>query len=363
MGGFGSALGDLLSGFHDVKRIDKEGFDWREERDHAEQLRRQQEEDYATKAATEASVGGVEDSELASMIPGQVNQARVMARARGAGLQQKSALADRAAYNAQVLQGIRGTQRLGEIGAKVEAAVPGREDTQQHQMDMLEQRLALAEREGTLDREMARTLADIRASKGGAGGAGKWAWDNETNGSVWVTPEQLTGAPPGKYSDVTTGRQGAAGASASQATTTLIDNADRALSRYEKLNSGWGRMVPAALSGPKAVAWDAYLTSLQTMAQMMGRTILGDNRVSDQDRVQYANAIGSTSQIINALDPTEARRRLDLLKELQTDYNSKYGGVPQTGGAPPPPGGALAPLRGAGGSSGRKYGVRPAGGN
>jgi hypothetical protein len=86
-----------------------------------------------------------------------------------------------------------------------------------------------------------------------------------------------------------------------------------------------GRFVPSAVSPTKAVAWDRYKSTLQSAAQMMGRKILADNRVSDQDRQAYAATIGVPSEWITALDPTQARKRLDLLKSLAGDYESKYG--------------------------------------
>lgn len=154
--------------------------------------------------------------------------------------------------------------------------------------------------------------------------AGKWVWDNESGTSVYKTNDEIKSAPPGRYADVTTGRKASEAGEAGKTMQTLIENADTQLKRYEELNKGARRFVPAQVDAEKYVAWNAYLNALQSLGQIFGRTVLADQRVSDQDRAVYSQAIGSTSQIVNVLDPSEARRRLELLKKLNEDYRGKY---------------------------------------
>lgn len=97
MSDWGTALKELLGGWNAVRRIDTEGFDWREQAKQQELARQQQQqqwqqgnEDWATKGAAEALVGGAPETEIPSMIEPTVNAGRVLARARGAGLQARS---------------------------------------------------------------------------------------------------------------------------------------------------------------------------------------------------------------------------------------------------------------------------------
>ena len=351
--GFLGGLTELLGGFAAKNQIDKDGFDWREKRqadqfarDRTVQVAGQEDEDRAVGQIADvlaAQEGEPDTSSIPREVLGADTKWRVQ-QALGKLPERKSrieASKSSALWNKQLLAG---DQRRGDITARAEAAVPGREDTQAHQTELLKTRLETMEKEGGLNREMARTLAELRAQ--GGGGGGKWAWNTEKNTSEWMTPQALAEAPPGMYTDVTSGRMRGKGAEAGEAAQTLIENADQQLGRYEASNQGMGRLVPAQMSPTKAVAWNAYLNSIQTLAQLMGRTVLGDNRVSEQDRIAYANAIGSTSQIVNMLDPAEARRRLDLLKRLQNDYNQKYG-ISRTSTLStqsPPAGSGAAPL-------------------
>jgi hypothetical protein len=174
--------------------------------------------------------------------------------------------------------------------------------------------------------------------QGGGGGARKPYWNVKEKRTDFLTNEEVGSVPQGTYTDVVSGRQSATSGQQGEATSTLISNLDDALKGYEATQGGLGRFVPSAVSPTKAVAWDRYKSTLQSAAQMMGRKILSDNRVSDQDRQAYAATIGVPSEWITALDPTQARKRLDLLKSLAGDYESKYGGGGQ-GGEPPPAGG------------------------
>ena len=106
MGGFLDGLKTLAGGWSDVRQIDKDGFDFREKRA-AQQAARDQDlqqyqqanEDWATKAATEADLGGAEPDAIEGMIPGNVNKALTLARMKGLGLQSKSALEAAKAQN------------------------------------------------------------------------------------------------------------------------------------------------------------------------------------------------------------------------------------------------------------------------
>jgi hypothetical protein len=103
MGGLMNGLSELLKGFNTVDRFKKEGFDYRQKeaaaqaaRDQELQKYQQQNEDWATKAASEADIGSPEGTDITSLIPSQVGdtvtRSRIAARAKGAGMQSKSYL-------------------------------------------------------------------------------------------------------------------------------------------------------------------------------------------------------------------------------------------------------------------------------
>jgi hypothetical protein len=190
--------------------------------------------------------------------------------------------------------------------------------------------------------------ANFRDASGpdGGGGAGKWAWNTETNSEEWVTPEKLNSAPTGLYTSSVSGRQAAGQQTNKDAMETITGNLDSALANYEATQQGGGRFIPSMLSPDKAVAWDRYQSALQSAGQAFGRKVLNDTRVSNEDRQAYAKTIGQTNEIMTMLDPTEARRRMNLLLQQEADYERKiaeYEAKHGRGGAPPPAGGGRTP--------------------
>lgn len=118
----------------------------------------------------------------------------------------------------------------------------------------------------------------------------------------------------------------------------LIGETENLLTRYEKSLTGLGRILPTK---DRVVAGDAYKSMLGSMAQLFGRKVLEDQRVSDQDRRVYTQALGVANELIATLDPTEARRRLVFLKQILGTLSPEEmgeggaagaGGVDATGG-------------------------------
>lgn len=122
MGGFLGGLADVLSGFYQVRRIDKEGFDWREKERQAELARQQQQqqwqqqnEDWETGAATDIALGAEPDTDISALLSDKVNKARVMARAGGGVAQSKPALESMRLNNRLQERAMQGDQRREQI--------------------------------------------------------------------------------------------------------------------------------------------------------------------------------------------------------------------------------------------------------
>ena len=123
--GFLQSIGTLLGGFNDVKQIDKDGFDFREQRRQADLARQQQQQeweqqnqDYSVKAGAEAAVGGMEEQDLAATLPMGLSQAEKKARiARiiGQSAQSKSNLEDIKTNRDLARQELLGSQRIHQI--------------------------------------------------------------------------------------------------------------------------------------------------------------------------------------------------------------------------------------------------------
>jgi len=343
--GFLDSIGTVLGGFNDVKQIDSDGFDFREKRRQADLARQQQQEqwqqentqfgnqqeDRAVNQVADVLAGSEgEEPDVNPLLAGieQSKRAFMLDRARGVSKERKSSLARQ----------------------KAESDFYLRSMTEGGQDKRLDKRLDVVKSEGDAnrgsregvagaDREVDWARIAAMMARGGQGGtARKPYWNVKEKRTDFLTNEEVGSVPQGTYTDVVSGRQSAMAGQQGEATSTLISNLDDALKGYEATQGGLGRLVPSAVSPTKAVAWDRYKSTLQSAAQMMGRKILADNRVSDQDRQAYAATIGVPSEWITALDPTQARKRLDLLKSLAGDYESKYGGGGQ-GGEPPPAGG------------------------
>lgn len=130
--GFMDGIRDVLGGFNAVKQIDSDGFDWREKRA-AQQAARDQEvqqyeqanQDYLTKAGSEAMIGGMPESEAGGVLPADLDPIRrkaAIARMVGQSAQAKSSLEDQKTYRDILRQDRVGQQRLDQIGAQGENA-------------------------------------------------------------------------------------------------------------------------------------------------------------------------------------------------------------------------------------------------
>lgn len=120
-----SGLNELLGGWNALRRIDTEGFDWREKAKQAELARQQQQEtwdqanqDWAATAGGEAAAGGATPEDIAGSMSGRVNNALTRARISGKALQSKSALAAQKAQTDAMLLGQRGAQAQADIEAR-----------------------------------------------------------------------------------------------------------------------------------------------------------------------------------------------------------------------------------------------------
>lgn len=76
----------------------------------------------------------------------------------------------------------------------------------------------------------------------------------------------------------------------------------------------------------KAVAQSSYKNLLNALAVPWGR-LLGDTRISDQDRTSYARSVGEPSFFLKEIAPDVARQRLSNLREVIADIRAKYGDV------------------------------------
>ena len=331
--GFLDGIRDVVGGFNAVKRIDDTGFDWREQdaaqqfaRDRQVEEARQQDEDRAVNQIADAYAGseGGQEPDVSPLLQGieQRRQKFMLDRARGVGKERKSALEEQKTYRDLARQQYANAGRIGAIEKTAEVKAPLQDDQQAAAMDRLERTLAAREREGTLDREMARTLAEIRRSGAGSGGARKPYWNVKEKRTDFLTNEEVGSVPQGTYTDVVTGRGQAN--SGDEGMNTIVQNLDDSLANYEQSQKGLGMLVPSSMN----VAWDRYRSALQSAGQIFGRQFLKDTRVSEQDREAYAKTIGQPSRWLTVLDPKEARRRLDLIKKM----SMKYPGIGESGG-------------------------------
>jgi len=351
--GFLDAIGDVLSGWPAVSMQDKYGPDWRQQRaakDFALQQQQAEEERNARefeRRQEEADIGGLAEAALAPgetpetlaayVPPGMSDVPRRMriSRALGRSAQAKSSLESQKAQSRYYEGLLRGEQRTGQITQTAEE----RRKTDEAKLAGVEGQKPSPRDEAAWAAAMARVAEAVAGRGGGGGGARKPYWNVAERRTDFLTNDELGAAPPGMYTDVTSGRQAFAARTTGEASGKIIKNLDDALTAFEATQQGLGRVTPASVLGipvgNKGVAWNRYNTALQSAGQMLGRKVLNDARVSNEDRIAYANTIGVTSQLIAEMDPTEARRRFDLLKALDQDYEAKYGAGGGGGGTPP----------------------------
>lgn len=197
MGGFLEGLKALAGGWSDVKQIDKTGFDFREKRaaeqaarDQLNQKYQQDNEDWATQAATEADLGGADEGAIASQLPAGVNKALTLARMKGLGLQSKSSLESTKLYNRQLLdaQKARDAQkRLDDQQAAAEELARIKEKIRANQPLSPREQAVITSNEGIAkDRNAAVVTAAATRGSGGGRGGGAPKWVNTDNGYGWM---------------------------------------------------------------------------------------------------------------------------------------------------------------------------------
>ena len=145
----------------------------------------------------------------------------------------------------------------------------------------------------------------------------------EGNPAVWNVPKTpgVTEFPTGsaRASDVAAERKAAVTATAPINTVeTLANQVDNALTKYEQ--SSWAHPVD------KVVAQSSYSNLLNALAVPWGR-LLGDTRISDQDRTSYSRSVGEPSIFMKEMAPQLARERLANLWVVLQDIRQKYGPV------------------------------------
>jgi hypothetical protein len=135
--GFADGLRELLGGFNAVRRIDQDGFDWREKDAQAELARGQQQaewgqsntafqqgqEDRGMNLASDIIAGGGSDKDAASALPAGIGEAQrkaLIAAALGKGKERQSYLRGQDAYNRRLLQGDKDAAAQGREEYKAE---------------------------------------------------------------------------------------------------------------------------------------------------------------------------------------------------------------------------------------------------
>ncbi len=328
MSGFLSGLGELLGGFNAQRRIDKEGFDWREKQQAAEferqrerELAGQQNQQFETsqnealsKQLADVAEGTPEGTDLESMIPAQVDQARrkfIASRAKGLQVQNKRQMAL-----------LTGGQRMGELDKRLQAQMAALQNTREFQAAQQEERLEAAQqgREYSADRAMERTLAMLQG-RGGGQGVGRWKPIERMNletGEVVVVDPATAAQHPELYGSPPTAAQKDR-AEASTAIVPAMDAAKEAAKRYLATGgaSKMGALIPGVAPFTDAgVAWEDYRGQLKLAASRLGRSIEGA-RMSDQDRAAYTEALATLNQAAAMAQPDAAIfARLERAKKL-----------------------------------------------
>jgi hypothetical protein len=220
MGGFLSGLGELLGGFNAQRRIDTEGFDWREKaaQEEAERQRTQQEWQQSDEDRTLSQMGDVlasqeGDPDLASvesMIPGQLDAGRKkwMAQvALGQLPERKSRIEANKAYSQYQRELLKGDQRRGDIearGAEAQELERLREENKrgrtlspadQAKLEMLERNAARADARASAGRANMREIAGMGTLRPLVDDEGKiYGFYNNRNGEYVPAEEGMAGA-------------------------------------------------------------------------------------------------------------------------------------------------------------------------
>jgi hypothetical protein len=99
---------------------------------------------------------------------------------------------------------------------------------------------------------------------------------------------------------------------------TLADQVESALTRFD--STSWVNPID------KAVAQNQYRSLLNALAVPWGR-LLGDTRISNEDRQSYAQSVGVPSIFLKDIAPDEAKTRLMNLRVVIDQIRQKYGPV------------------------------------
>ena len=164
-----------------------------------------------------------------------------------------------------------------------------------------------------------------------------WVWNNEANSPEYVSRKAQLDAPKGLYSDKVSGRQSGERAVRGEVMSELIKQTDVYITRYQKTLEGPRGFLPSWMDPEKYRDIDAVRSATGSLAQFFGRTVLGDYRVSDQDRPVYQNAIASLNEAVNIVDPDEILMRWENGKKLFEIYNQNFGGAGQRSEDPKSP--------------------------
>jgi len=331
MGDFLSGLGTLLGGGYARRRIDEDGFDFREQ-DAIEEWERQRKQQLAQQADENRALGQAADymtyaqdpseDDISALLP-QIDDERRLSALRG--VVGGKALQNKYNLKAMDILGRRDLEERRQRGRETLVGLRGDEQQELENLRHKNRAIMTPEEERRLDiLERMAGAAETRANRpvgglGGGLGVPRYTYDTKEKREVLITPDiqaQMM-AEPSRFVSNVTGRNLAGEESSGAAFNTLIQNADAALSRYEN-SSIWSPRE-------KVAAWSQYQSVIGSLGQMVGRGILMDQRVSQQDREVYANTIGLTSFILAELAPDEARKRFELLLDLKADAEA---GVP-----------------------------------
>ena len=322
MGGLLSGLGELLGGWNTARRIDDEGFDFREkqaaqqfERDRQVEEARQKDEDRNVNIATDVLLGqqeGEPEPDISSLLPGAIAKFR----ARGAVARTKPALAAQAA--ALKSEGDLKKQRLvGEQRMQL---------LQEAEQIRASQQMSPREKEGHLSRiALGLRRLEQQASQFATAEAGRntrWGnmpvqvstgeYDQYGNPEISYTPRRDVLGTTAIKPNPTEFRARIEGELGREAMTTNLDTIQRQLDKVKEY-SGTG-----AITSPMEAmnARETYKASIQNLAIAANR-VLGDTsgRYSDVDRQVASAMLGIANDPLLIAYPEMAQTRLDEARQ------------------------------------------------